>query len=301
MFLEKGDSNENGVRSLVKEIILGTVQLGLPYGINNGVMPARSYSIELLESAYETGVRFLDTARGYGEALEVIGDYHRKNPSKKFHVFSKFMLEDIKTNFSELIKEQKNILNLNVLQGLYFHRFNEYESSTNLIQECKLRHADVSQVGVSLYSADEFKSAIRDTQIDIMQIPISLFHHHSPINQVLKSLNKSDSKKIYARSIFLQGLLFMPHEKITGKLAPFLKVRLFLENVSKDLGLNLAEMAACYVMDLENVDGVLFGAEKIDQVNETFKILRSRNLDWENILKEMPKIDEQLLNPGNWK
>ncbi|MFA6238848.1 MAG: aldo/keto reductase [Bacteriovorax sp.] len=280
----------------MKQKILGTVQLGMPYGINNGVMPDRAYSLKLLEAAYDLGVRYLDSARAYGESLEIIGDYHRKNPSKKFKVFSKFMLQDITSNFSDLINNHKELLAIDQLEGFYFHRFNEYQLSSNLIE--KLSKEEMGLVGVSLYSAQELEVVCRDPVVSIIQIPLSIFHHYSEIKKKVKEVK---NKKIYARSIFLQGLLFMAEEKLTGNLSPFLKTRHFLEQTSSELNLSLAELAASYVMDMEKVDGVLFGAEKIEQVKDTESLLTAKNLDWDYILKKMPKVDDQLLNPGNWK
>lgn len=280
----------------MKQKILGTVQLGMPYGINNGLMPERDYSLKLLECAYDLGIRYLDTARAYGNSLEVIGDYHRKYPAKKFRVYSKFMLEDLATDFSALINQQKMILGLEELEGFYFHRFSDYELSSRIISN--LPQEDAAMIGVSIYSAQELQKISNDPKVKIIQVPMSIFHHHSELKTELDNTN---DKKIYGRSIFLQGLLFISEEKLTGKLAPFLGLKIFLKQTSNELGLSLLELAAGYVMDMSKLDGVLFGAEKLEQVKETERILRARALDWDYILKKMPKVSDEVLNPGNWQ
>lgn len=280
----------------MKKKILGTVQLGMPYGINNGVMPTRAYSLKLLEYAYDQGIRYIDTARAYGEALEVVGDYHQKNPDKKFQVFSKFMLSDLNNNINNLITSQCQILKIENLTGLYYHRFQEYKVSRNLIKECTYKNL----IGVSVYSLDEFIEVNKDPLVNIIQISMSVFHHHSKIKMHFNEINSS--KQVYVRSVYLQGLLFSPYEKLIGPLTEFVPLRKFIDKLASQLNISKEKLAASYVMDLKNVSGVLFGAETVNQVEESNKILNSSSYDWEELLKDMPRlVDESLLNPGNWK
>ena len=48
---------------LINKLILGTVQFGLPYGINNTTgMPADDDVDQILDIAYDAGINILDTA-----------------------------------------------------------------------------------------------------------------------------------------------------------------------------------------------------------------------------------------------
>ena len=74
-------------RSDSSKIILGTVQFGLDYGINNSNgKVSNNDSQEILKYAYENNIRTLDTAESYGNAHEVIGLFHKNNPQKLFKV-----------------------------------------------------------------------------------------------------------------------------------------------------------------------------------------------------------------------
>lgn len=282
----------------MKQKVLGTVQLGVPYGINNGVMPSRDYSLRLLEAAYDQGIRYIDTARAYGESLEVIGDYHSRKIDKKFKVFSKFMLQDLKTSSQSLVEGQCKIMNIANIQGMYFHKFDEYLTSASVIKNFR-ESTQLESVGVSLYNTEEFIKASKDTSIDILQVPLSIFHHKSNLRN--KLLETKTKQKIYLRSIYLQGLIFLPEEKLTGKLEAFIPLIKFLKNVSNELQISLEQLAASYAMDCDDVEGILFGAETIEQVASNNKILKPSKIDWNNLLKDMPKVDDDLLNPGNWK
>src|SRR5687768_14232655 len=92
------------------KIILGTVQLGLDYGINNSTgKPDSKEAFKILELAYKNGICTLDTANAYGNAEEIIGDYHKTNP--KFKVNTKFHA-DTGFNFEENLSATLQRLNI---------------------------------------------------------------------------------------------------------------------------------------------------------------------------------------------
>jgi len=60
----------------VSEIGLGTVELGLNYGMpvaGEHLRPSEEHAARLLNRALDLGVTFVDTARAYGASEEVIG------------------------------------------------------------------------------------------------------------------------------------------------------------------------------------------------------------------------------------
>ena len=58
--------------------VLGTAQLGLAYGRTNAVGNlSDEAALDLLEAAYASGVREIDTARAYGLSEQRIGEFVR--------------------------------------------------------------------------------------------------------------------------------------------------------------------------------------------------------------------------------
>ena len=55
--------------STAERIVLGTAQIGLPYGRRKsaGVIP-REHAVALLDAAWSAGIRSFDTAEAYGES-----------------------------------------------------------------------------------------------------------------------------------------------------------------------------------------------------------------------------------------
>ena len=72
------------------KLILGTVQFGMDYGINNNDgKPSFEKVKDILDFAYLKGIRLLDTAESYGDSQSRIGEYH-KITSHKFKIITKF-------------------------------------------------------------------------------------------------------------------------------------------------------------------------------------------------------------------
>nr|MBQ4319696.1 aldo/keto reductase [Clostridia bacterium] len=63
----------NGSR--LSAMTLGTVQLGMDYGIGGKIeKPDKDYAFAILDRAIESGVNILDTANNYGDSERVIGE-----------------------------------------------------------------------------------------------------------------------------------------------------------------------------------------------------------------------------------
>ena len=59
----------------VSSLGLGTVEIGLPYGIGVKTLPSDKEAEHILKTAIELGITYFDTARGYGVAEERIGKF----------------------------------------------------------------------------------------------------------------------------------------------------------------------------------------------------------------------------------
>src|ERR1035437_7466824 len=99
------------------KIILGTVQFGLDYGINNAFgKPTQDTVKSILDYAYENNIRLLDTAEVYGDSQEVIGSYHKLSDNK-FNVITKFSPKriDLSERLTTRIFQDLEILNVDSL------------------------------------------------------------------------------------------------------------------------------------------------------------------------------------------
>ena len=58
----------------VSRFVLGTAQLGMKYGIcNSHGQPDEQECLSIVETAWNSGIRFFDTAQAYQESEKVLG------------------------------------------------------------------------------------------------------------------------------------------------------------------------------------------------------------------------------------
>ena len=66
----------------ISAVSLGTVQLGMNYGINNANgKPDQATAFKILDAAMDSGMNALDTAAGYGDSEIVIGQWLKQRTS----------------------------------------------------------------------------------------------------------------------------------------------------------------------------------------------------------------------------
>ena len=241
------------------KLILGTVQLGLNYGINNNIgKPPKETAINILKKAQEYGIDTIDTAKAYGDSIDIISEFHNKN--KPFNIITKFIYkEDIDLNAYILTLIKK--LNIQSIHTLMYHRFSDLENSTiiDALQKMK-ENRMVKNIGVSIYNNDEFENCIYNEQIDVIQLPYNLLDNFSIRGDLLIEA-KRKNKTIHARSVFLQGLFFKDVNTLPENLIPLKNDLLKLQSIASNFNFSIQELALNYALHTKEIDNVLFGVE----------------------------------------
>jgi uncharacterized protein len=283
------------------KIILGTVQFGLNYGINNHFgRPNDNQLHAILFEALDRGIQILDSAEAYGDALERIGNFHRSS-HKKFELISKFsstLLGALETH----IKKQCEIAGIDSFYGYLFHSFSDYltnkkklGSLTKLKAEGLLRY-----IGVSVYTNEELSLVIDDPYISIVQLPYNLLDNFHQRGELMKKA-KEKGKILHVRSVFLQGLFFKDNQDIQPIFNNLLPHLTELKRISLANGVNIGSLALNYALCNNMIDGVLIGVDSVKQLIDNF--LAIQPLDEETIeqIDSIKISDIQLLDPRNWK
>lgn len=285
-----------------EKLILGTVQFGLKYGINNlQGKPEKEAVFEILSYAYENGIGFLDTAELYGNAHELIGEFHKLNPTKKFNIITKFPHE-FDDSLDNKINTYLNQLNVDHLHAILFHSFESYVKNKKQLETFKSsKIKSVRHVGVSVYTNDQMNEVIDDKNINIIQIPFNLFDNLNLRGELLKKA-KNKNKIIHTRSAFLQGLFFMKKDNPNAIRAKLEKELEIIKNISIESSMSIGSIALNYCLMQPNIDGVLIGVETLQQLKEniTFSDNKIPNVFLDQI--NSIKINNiELLNPTIWK
>jgi aryl-alcohol dehydrogenase-like predicted oxidoreductase len=287
---------------MIEKLILGTVQLGIPYGISNSSgQPSIEESFSILNHANVSGISILDTAEAYGTAHEVIGKYHLKYPNQKFQIITK-LPHQFTTSISVKIHDYLKELKVNRLFGLLFHSFSSYLENENNMNELTLlkENKKIENIGVSVYTNTEFETVINDDRIDIIQLPYNVFDNTNLRGELIK-LAKQKGKLIHTRSCFLQGLFFQEttsEKPIVKALKPELDK---LKDICSEFGKSIEEVTLNYCLQEKNIDNVLIGVDSLDQLKHNIQIaditLNSTILDKLNTI-QIKKTE--LLNPSIW-
>lgn len=281
------------------KIVLGTVQFGLKYGINHLSRPTFDEIEKILDASHALGICEIDTAGAYGNALELLSEYQKRNGSK-FKIVTKVVLES--GSFIEQLRKDLQRLSLSNLEGCYIHRFEDLNHPTLFREVTQAKQKNlIKQFGVSLYSADQLRSVYDNPAVDIIQIPFNLFDQDETKKRLLLEA-RQNGKTIYARSVFLQGLLFMSPSKLPAKLANLSTPLAELQALSSQNQMNLAELCLKYVLDENCIDKVILGVESQIQLEAN---LKAHKLDippaLRNRLQALDVSDKTLINPLFWK
>ena len=286
---------------MINKLILGTVQFGLEYGINNTEGLASKETVnEILSKAFHSGITTLDTASAYGLAEERIGNFHQ-NATYKFLVNSKFSKEK-STNWLESLTNSINKMNVQKLDTIMFHSFESYLIHKNEIENIlKIgKSINFDNLGVSVYTNEELAILLNDKNINVIQLPFNMLDNDYKRGNIIQELQES-GKEIHTRSCFLQGLFFIDHKKIDSKfkeLIPFLKK---IQDLSQKNNIEVGHLALQYCLNKKYIDRVLIGVDSIKQLN--------LNLKWAvnsietSIFEEIDYFNiknSDLLNPSKW-
>ncbi len=282
------------------KLILGTVQFGLNYGINNSsgkITPNEAN--EILHFANENNISILDTASAYGNSEKVIGDFLCQNNQIQFDIITKLKHTD-NVDFEELLENSLTKLKQPKVKYLMFHSFDDYQEFKDNVNILTLKGIKYDSLGVSVYTNDEIESVIEDKNIDLIQVPFNLLDNEFQRgNYLIKA--KEFGKLVHVRSIFLQGLFFMDKENLPTKFKDLTKAIQEIKDIAESNNISIAELAMSYVLSKDYIDGVLFGVDSLEHLKNNLEISHG-NLDGSIIaMIDAIKVEKiELLNPSKW-
>ena len=285
------------------KIILGTVQFGLNYGINNKKgIPSKNEIFKIFNYAFDNKIRILDSAEVYGNSHSLIGEFHTKNPDKIFDVITKIP-KGFEGDINKKIYNYLFELKVNSLKSIFFHSFSDIKKNNAALKDLVYlkKLGLVESIGVSLYDDFEILDALNYDEIDILQIPYNLFDNSTIKNNLMNKIKKK-GKIIHTRSAFLQGLFFVDIKKTKNKVALKLISELnSIKSLSKKYKISIAELALNYCIFNQNVDNVLIGVDNLNHLKQNLSFLNNEiSLDLINQIDNIKINDLKLLNPSLW-
>jgi aryl-alcohol dehydrogenase-like predicted oxidoreductase len=158
-------------------LALGTANFATQYGIANTTHPTPAEVQRILRTAWDSGIRLIDTAQAYGvdmglfDGFDVINKIGSSNTT-------------IPPSYG-LLAHNPNVDMMSLIMAKY--------------------RGIVQKIGAAVYSPDELP-ALLVYPIDIIQLPLSVFdlRFYDWIRVI-----KANGVQVHIRSVFLQGLLLM--------------------------------------------------------------------------------------------
>ena len=293
----------------LSRFMLGTVQFGQSYGIANKTgQPPYQAVLKILEYALENGVNCLDTAAAYGDSEEVIGKVLQElRLTGQMVVVTKVppVDDNLPAAKADYVVEQSVVsslqrLRLDVLPLCLFHneRNAVYADSLLKMKEKGL----VKHVGVSVNSPGGALNALRSGKFEALQVPTSILDHRYYRAGIFIEA-KRRGMALFVRSVYLQGLIFMPEQEIHPQLAPVIEVRKRLEKIAAEAGLSLADLAVRFVMGLEGADCLVMGLETLEQLQANLKVFAHGPLNpglMRAVMEAVPQLPDNVIVPALW-
>ena len=294
-------------------LVLGTAQLGLDYGIaNKEGRPSEKEAFGIMKYAAENGINYFDTAYSYGNSETTIGKFLNTYEAYKNKI-------NIITKMPSLKKEKLNEKNINNRffeslnrvgqKSIYcymVHDFNDIRNNCDEIGKVFLKLKEnnyIKKIGVSIYDKSQIKFLLKNFDFDLIQIPINIFDQRLLMDDILVDLKKRDIE-IYARSVFLQGLIFLDRNNLPSKFKSIKKQFEKLNEISLKYNLSKEEIALLFVNTINEIDKIVIGVEKISQLRRNVKILsKSESFNEKKTLINFEDFfieDTNITEPRKW-
>lgn len=287
--------------------MLGTAQLGLNYGIANNRGQLRQGEAEkILNFAWNSGIRILDTAQAYGQSENIIGSFSKANPKKIFYVITKLPTNINSKNSCEIrLANNASWARLGVPPGdllLHDAKFlNDWDGILGKTLTSMIDNGEVKGVGVSVYEPSEFQMALDIPEITTIQAPFNVFDRRLLDTGLLTRATKL-KKKVFLRSIFLQGLLLMKPEDLPSKMSFALPTLVRWQKLCKNNFISPLKASLGYVLSEAPDLSFVIGSETEKQIDENLTVIKEPVLS-SNFLKTLNNFhidNPRIYSPANW-
>lgn len=269
-------------RQRLSPITLGTAQLGMPYGkVVQVEPPARAEAHALFDAAVAGGIACFDTARIYQQAEGLIGswlDGRATRPAivSKIHPFPEMPAESIGRYLADNLAASTRDLGLAALDGYLVHSARDFAKPgvADFLLGLKT-DGRVQATGISVYDPSQIAAALDHAPgaVDLVQAPVSLFDRRLVESRVVERC-LARGVTVFARSAFLQGVLFLPPDRLPGFLAPLAEPLRGLRRLSADCGRSLTAIAIAGTLADAPVASAVIGVGDLRQLDAAIDAIR---------------------------
>lgn len=256
-----------------KKLILGGAQIGQDYGLVRKTSFETADGVQdLLTKTWNLGFDAIDTARTYGNSESIVGSLRW---SGEIHTkLDEFVhpSDSLKRSLEELGRESTDLLYvchdasriIDVSEPYWAHTFSQLRANSRAF-------------GAAVYTDQLDTAVLGFEEVQVIQVPFNILTPAS-VSERLKAY-KSVGKRIYARSIFAQGLLFRAVSK--HQVSSLRQALAVFNRVCREVDLYPPELAFRWALRDSVSDGLVLGFSKFEEVSFVSQWLESGPLDSE--------------------
>lgn len=301
------------------KLVLGTVQLGMNYGIANTTgKPTDNEAQQIVREAIAHGVTAVDCARGYGEAEMRVGKALAEGLAEQVKIITKLeALPKIEQFASKMalraavdasVLRSCHELRTRKIDTLLLHRWQHRYVYDGVIWKRLLelqQEGLISRLGVSVQSPEEALQALTDENVQHLQLPFNILDWRWKDMKVPEAVASRNDVVVHARSIFLQGLLSGERKTWPNVKTDFVQV--FTQRINslvKEFNRSgWLDLCIAYVCAQTWIDGLVLGIETRAQLKENISLMQNPPLTSEECLileNQLKGTPVKLLNPAKW-
>ena len=286
--------------SQINRLAIGAAKFGFDYDyLNNTNSLSNETAHEILDTAFNFNIKTIDTAQGYGNSEQVIGDYLRKRKIRNLNIITKVSQDSNNID----IKSSLERLDVDCLYAVLIHVFSDFKKDNSIfykLAEYKEKGL-INKIGFSLYFPEELEYLIESKiKFDIIQVGYSVFDQR--FKEYFAGL-KNMGVEIHTRSVFLHGLYFKKANQLSSYFNEVKDKLKSLEQLSISWNLPIASICLNYVLNDTHIDEVIIGVDNPELLTKNIGFINDINIvpDIFYEFSDYPVQNIDILFPHHWK
>jgi aryl-alcohol dehydrogenase-like predicted oxidoreductase len=293
---------------------LGTVELGMPYGLGLPTPPGDQECIDLLRRAYDLGITYFDTAAAYGRSEELLGRTFA-GASERPVIATKTAIRarpdarplqgtQLRRHVEESVARSLRLLGVDALDLVQVHNSAGPFVTPGLVELMEeLRGRGwVRHWGASTYGRDDALHLLENAEhFESLQVA------HSALDRRLAADVLPACRRhrigVVLRSVFLKGVLSDRYRALPDVLEPLRRAARQLEAVAVTVGTSLSSLALRFAAFSSWGHVTLVGTASLAELEANLAAYAAGPLPPEAsaLVQAVVVPDDRLLNPANWE
>ncbi len=284
---------------------LGAARFGTDCGAPGGRgRLSEAEAMAAVALAVEAGVRLIDTSVQYGESEAVLGRVLPQTPPcpPPFRIVTKTAPIAQGVQMVEIVA-RASLLRMRVERAaaLMVHTAADLLGADGPQLWARMNHLKdeglYEAVGISARAADDPVGLARRFKPDMMQVPVSLLDQRLVADGTLSTLAEM-GVEVQLRSVFQQGLLFLPREGLPANLADAGRRLSRIRRTIMEAGADPLQAALAFALNRPEASAVIVSVASAAELRAVLAAAAapSPTLDWDALRLDDPAA----LNPQIW-